>query len=146
MKQQVIFDHCVPKPLQYSFSPTLEITNARQKGWERVKNGNLEKLAAQDGFAALITVDTDFADSRKFPSYELPVFLLRAYPKVVFEALLPLIPSVEALLGESPDIGLYIFDNYKGTVLTARSLSENIQKRAIARSVLGHEGEKEISG
>lgn len=139
MRQRVIFDHCVPKPLQYSFSPTIEITNARQKGWESIKNGNLEKLSAQDGFAALITVDTDFADSSKFPSYKLPVFLLRAYPKVVFEALLPLIPSVEALLDESPDTGLYIFDNYKGQILTASSLSENIQKRISARSVPEHE-------
>jgi hypothetical protein len=53
---RILFDHGTPSGIAPSLSPH-EVTEARERGWERASNGDLLKLAEDAGFDALLTTD-----------------------------------------------------------------------------------------
>lgn len=126
---KVLFDHCTPRPLKRKFGPGIRVTEAQEENLAKIRNGKLEQAASKRGYDALITVDTDFAKPVYFLEYRMPVVLLRAIPSARVPASSFLIPSVKRALLAGLDPGLYIWDNYKGTILFARSLDENDEMR-----------------
>lgn len=81
------------------------------------------------GYDALITTDTGFGKPGHVPEFHLPVVLLRAFPRGVAGGLAVLIPGVERelLAGMAP--GVYVRDNYNGTILLSRSFLESEKLR-----------------
>lgn len=126
---KVLFDHCTPRQLKREFGRDIRITEAQAEKLAKTRNGKLEKKAHELGYHALVTVDTDFGKPAYFPEYRMPVVLLRAIPSARPSALAVLIPEVKEALLSGLEPGLYIWDNYKGTPLFARSLAENKRKR-----------------
>jgi len=53
---RVLFDHNIPAPLREHLTGHV-VTEAAQRGWERLKNGDLLTVAEEGGFEALLTSD-----------------------------------------------------------------------------------------
>lgn len=53
---RVLFDQGTPVPLR-QFLTQHEVTTAFERGWSKLKNGDLLDAAEKDGFAALVTTD-----------------------------------------------------------------------------------------
>ena len=126
---KVLFDNCVLRPLIGKFGRGMQITEARTVNLDKTSNGELAKEAHKREYGALITIDTDFGETEHFQEYRIPVVLLRGVPSADVHALSVLIPEVKEALLSGLEPGLYIWDNYKGTQLSARSLEENKRKR-----------------
>ena len=59
----VLFDHSTPSPL----SPYLTdhaVTEARDRGWDRLSNGDLLVEAERAGFDVLLTADKNIRDQQ----------------------------------------------------------------------------------
>ena len=52
----ILFDHGTPSGIAGSLSGH-EVTEARQRGWDRISNGELLKAAEAEGFDLLLTTD-----------------------------------------------------------------------------------------
>jgi predicted nuclease of predicted toxin-antitoxin system len=57
---RILFDHGTPAPL-IPFLAGHSITKAKDKGWDRLTNGELLQAAEQAGFDVLITTDKNLA-------------------------------------------------------------------------------------
>jgi hypothetical protein len=53
---RILFDHGTPSGIAASLSGH-HVTEARERGWDRVSNGELLKLAEAEGFELLLTTD-----------------------------------------------------------------------------------------
>jgi hypothetical protein len=53
---RILFDHGTPSGLAATL-PGHEVTEARDRGWDRVSNGELLKRAEEAGFELLLTTD-----------------------------------------------------------------------------------------
>jgi hypothetical protein len=53
---RILFDHGTPSGIAAALAPH-EITEARERGWDRISNGELLKLAEESGFDLLLTTD-----------------------------------------------------------------------------------------
>ena len=124
--RKVLFDHCVSRRLKREFGRRIKITEAEKVGLNEVGNSDLEKAVYERGYYALITTDTGFAKPGHIPEFHIPVVLLRAMPQ---EGLAVLIPGVERelLAGMAP--GVYVRDNYEGTLLSSGSFEESEELR-----------------
>ena len=55
---RILFDQGTPVPLRQSLTAH-EVSTAYELGWSKVSNGDLIRLAEQEGFELLITTDTN---------------------------------------------------------------------------------------
>jgi hypothetical protein len=62
---RILFDHGTPSGIAASLSGH-EITEAIERGWDRVSNGELLKLAEDAGFDVLLTTDKGIRYQQKF--------------------------------------------------------------------------------
>ena len=53
---RILFDHSTPAPLRH-YLKEHSVTEARDRGWDRLANGDLLKTAEEARFEALITAD-----------------------------------------------------------------------------------------
>lgn len=56
---RILFDNGVPAPLRREI-PEHDVDLSERRGWARVRNGNLLKLAEENGYDMMITNDDDF--------------------------------------------------------------------------------------
>jgi len=87
---RILLDECVPKRLAQAFAADHSVATVTGLGWAGAKNGELLRLAANNGFDALVTVD---AGLHVAPDVPLRVLVLRAGSNRL-QSLLPLMPSV----------------------------------------------------
>ena len=59
----VLFDNSTPRGIALSLQGHV-ITEARERGWDRMRNGELLEAAEQAGFDVLITPDQNMRYSR----------------------------------------------------------------------------------
>jgi hypothetical protein len=52
----ILFDHSTPAPLRYSLR-SHTVVEAVERGWERLANGDLLRVAEASGFEILVTAD-----------------------------------------------------------------------------------------
>jgi hypothetical protein len=95
---RVLLDECVPRRLAQAFGPDHTVATVTGLGWAGATNGELLRLAAANGFQALVTVDLGLHVP---PAAPLSVVVLRAGSNRL-EALLPLMPSLLARLPVLP--------------------------------------------
>lgn len=128
---EVLFDNCMPRPLLKLFGRNVKATEARKIGLAEFRNGDLLRAAHQRGYDALITTDTDYGKPPLSSQKLLPVVLLRspAPPVLMSASLSVVIRQVKDSLLAGVDPGLYVWDNYKGTILLSRSLSKSEERR-----------------
>jgi hypothetical protein len=53
---RILFDHGTPSGIAGALSPH-EVTEARERGWDRISNGDLLKVAEAAGFDLLLPTD-----------------------------------------------------------------------------------------
>ena len=53
---RILFDHGTPSGIAPSLAPH-EVTEARDRGWDKISNGDLLRLAEDNGFDLLLTTD-----------------------------------------------------------------------------------------
>ena len=75
---RVLLDECVPRRLAQAFGPDHSIATVTGLGWAGTKNGELVRMAADNGFEALVTVDVGLPVAADVP---LSVLVLRAGSK-----------------------------------------------------------------
>ena len=139
--RKILFDHCVSAHLRPKFRRRIKVTLAIAEGLNEVVNSTLEKAAYDLGYYALITTDKGFEMPGHIPEFHIPVVLLRAIPVRGLDDLIPIVEE-ELLAGLEP--GVYVRDNFYGTILSSGSSreSENLreplkEERRKARRVSG---------
>ncbi|MDE0422408.1 MAG: hypothetical protein OXK76_16200 [Gammaproteobacteria bacterium] len=90
---RLLLDESVPRPLRTSFPAAYEVRTVPEMGWAGTGNGALLRLAADDGFDALLTVDRGFAHQQNLDDLPLPVVVVLAATNRP-EELRPLVPRV----------------------------------------------------
>ena len=94
----MLLDECVPRRLAQAFGSEHSVETVTGLGWAGTKNGELLRLAAANGFEALVTVDVGL---RVPAESALRVLVLRAESHRL-EALRPLMSTVLERLPSLP--------------------------------------------
>ena len=99
---RVLFDQGTPEPLRHALTQH-EIATAFERGWSKLKNGELLDAAEKDGFAVLVTTDSNLKYQQNLQSRRIAVVVLTtpSWPRI--QRALPLI--VRAI--ERAQIGSY---------------------------------------
>ena len=98
---KLLLDECVTRLLRRDLVGH-DVYTVDEAGFKGLKNGALLRLAASDGFEALITVDQNLAHQQNIKSSGIAVVILVA-KKNTYDALKPLVPeALEALNKISP--------------------------------------------
>jgi len=90
----MLLDECVPRRLAQAFGSDHAVATVTGLGWAGTTNGELLRLAAANGFEALVTVDVGLPVA---PATPVRVVVLRAGSNRL-EVLLPLMPDLLARL------------------------------------------------
>lgn len=94
---RVLLDESTPRRLAASFPDSFDTRTVQQMGWAGRGNGELLRLAADHGFAALVTVDQGFAYQQRVNQLPIPVVIMIA-GRTRFRELQPLVAEVIAVL------------------------------------------------
>ena len=94
---RLLLDESVPRPLRTSFPAAYEVRTVPEMGWAGTGNGALLRLAADNGFDALLTVDRGFAH-QQMDDLPLPVIIVLAASNRP-EELRPLPKAIDVLAG-----------------------------------------------
>ena len=72
---KLLLDESAPRRLGTCFPDSFEVRTVPQMGWAGSTNGDLLRLAAANGFDALITVDRGFEHQQNVSQLPLPVVI-----------------------------------------------------------------------
>ena len=96
---KILLDDNVPRALRTFFSEH-QVSTAREKGWDRLVNGELMKAAAEAGFEVLLTTDANLRYQQNEAVLPLRVIVLLAKNNTLDE-LSTLVPEVLRVLSSS---------------------------------------------
>lgn len=96
---RILFDQGTPVPLRRSLVAH-EVATAYELGWSTVSNGDLTRLAEQEGFALLITTDTNLRYQQNLEHRNIAILVLTttSWPKIrqVIDHIVTVIDAMEA--------------------------------------------------
>jgi hypothetical protein len=72
---RILFDHGTPSGIASSLSPH-QVTEARERGWDRISNGELLKLAEGAGYDLLLTTDKRIRYQQNLTDRKIAVLVL----------------------------------------------------------------------
>ncbi len=72
---RILFDQGTPAPLRRVL-PGHAIESAYERGWSALKNGELLKVAEDEGFKAIITTDQNLRYQQNLPQRRLAILVL----------------------------------------------------------------------
>lgn len=80
---RVLFDQGTPEPLRRSLTQH-EIVTAFERGWSTLKNGELLDAAEKEGFAVLVTTDSNLKYQQNLQSRRIAVVVLTtpSWPRI----------------------------------------------------------------
>jgi len=80
---RVLFDQGTPEPLRQSLTHH-EVATAYERGWSRLKNGDLLDTAEKHGFEVLVTTDTNLRHQQNLASRLMGVVVLSSpsWPRI----------------------------------------------------------------
>ena len=80
---RVLFDQGTPEPLRYSLTHH-EVATAYERGWSKLKNGELLDVAEKENFAVLITTDSNLKYQQNLESRRVAVVVLSSpsWPRI----------------------------------------------------------------
>ncbi|MCY4459346.1 MAG: hypothetical protein OXC26_02930 [Albidovulum sp.] len=96
----------VPRRLPATFPDAFRVHTVPQMGWFGTGNGKLLRLAADHGFAALVTVDRGMAHEQNPSDLPVPVIIMLGVRNRLQE-LQPLVPQVIDILSRRPRNRIY---------------------------------------
>ena len=72
---KILFDQGTPAPLRCSLLGH-EITTAFERGWNELQNGDLLAAAESEGFAAIVTTDTNLRYQQNLADRQVAIVVL----------------------------------------------------------------------
>jgi len=72
----ILFDHGTPAPLRH-FLTGHSVTRAQDRGWDRLRNGELLDAAEAVGFEVLVTTDKNLRFQQNLSRRQIAVVVLR---------------------------------------------------------------------
>ncbi len=80
---RILFDQGTPVPLR-RFLSGHDVTTAYERGWSSVTNGDLIRLAEEEGFELLITTDTNLRYQQNLQGRSLTILVLTttSWPRI----------------------------------------------------------------
>jgi hypothetical protein len=72
---RILFDHGTPSGIAASLSPH-QITEARERGWDRISNGELLQSAEEAGFDLLLTTDKRIRYQQNLKGRKIAIIVL----------------------------------------------------------------------
>src|SRR5665213_3378648 len=72
---RILFDHGTPSGIARSLSPH-QVTEAIERGWDRISNGELLKLAEAAGFDLLLTTDKGIRYQQNLTDRKITIVVL----------------------------------------------------------------------
>lgn len=96
---RILFNQGTPVPLR-RFLSGHDVATAYERGWSAVTNGDLIRLAEQEGFELLITTDTNLRYQQNLQGRSLTILVLTttSWPRIrlATESIVAAIRGVEA--------------------------------------------------
>jgi PIN like domain len=96
---RVLIDEQLPRQLALELT-SHEVRTVQQERWAGLKNGELLRRAAEQGFQVFLTADQNLEYQQNLARSRLGVIVLVA-PSNALEDLLPLVPSILAAIPKS---------------------------------------------
>jgi predicted nuclease of predicted toxin-antitoxin system len=96
---RVLLDEQLPRHLAREIGGH-DVSTVQQRGWAGLKNGELLRAAAAEGFEILVTADRNLQFQQNLSRTVLGIVLLVA-PSNALEDLLPLVPGLRAAISKS---------------------------------------------
>src|SRR5438132_11855026 len=93
---RVLFDQGTPDPLRTSL-PLHNVSTAHEKGWSKLRNGDLLNAAEREGYEVLVSTDTSLKYQQNLPARRLGIVVLlsTSWPRI--QGVLPsVISAVDA--------------------------------------------------
>jgi Domain of unknown function (DUF5615) len=80
---RVLFDQGTPEPLRHSLTQH-ETATAFERGWSKLKNGELLDAAEKEGFAVVVTTDLNLKYQQNLQSRRIAVVVLTtpSWPRI----------------------------------------------------------------
>lgn len=97
---RVLLDESLPRQLAREF-PEHEVRTVVEQGWKGMKNGDLLRLAASEGFDLFLTADQDLQYQQNLAKLGIGVVVISARTNRLVD-LRPLVPEVIRVL---PTVG-----------------------------------------
>ena len=72
---RVLFDQGTPEPLRHALTRH-EVATAYERGWSKLKNGELLDAAEKENFAVLVTTDSNLKYQQNLESWRIAVVVL----------------------------------------------------------------------
>lgn len=97
---KLLLDEQVPARLAREFPDGYDIHTVQKMGWASTRNGELLKLAAAEGFVALLSADKNMQYQQSSKELAIAVVVLAPTMNRLSD-LIPLVPSVITLLEDN---------------------------------------------
>lgn len=78
----VLLDHNIPHELRHEFPDDFDVHTASHLGWADYKDSELLEAAVSEGFAALVTIDSNLRHQQHLPDWDIGVVILDIHPAV----------------------------------------------------------------
>jgi len=88
---KVLLDECLPKRLKFLLIG-FDVKTVTELGWNSLRNGELMKVAIENKFEVLLTIDKNLEFQHNLKSYNITIAVFDV-PKSKIEFLTPLIPK-----------------------------------------------------
>lgn len=90
---RILFDQGTPHPLRRALSGGHEIATAFERGWSRLKNGELLDVAESEGFEVLVTTDSHLKNQQNLTDRRIAIVVLLSTSWLRIE---PVTPRIQA--------------------------------------------------
>ena len=80
---RILFDQGTPVPLRDSL-PQHEVSTTYERGWSTLRNGELLDAAEREGYALLVTTDSNLRHQQNLASRRIAIVVLRStsWPRI----------------------------------------------------------------
>jgi hypothetical protein len=80
---RVLFDQGTPEPLRHLLTQH-EVTTAYERGWSKLTNGELLDTAAKEGYAVLVTTDSNLRYQQNLERRSIAIVVLStpSWPRI----------------------------------------------------------------
>jgi predicted nuclease of predicted toxin-antitoxin system len=103
---KLLLDESIPIRLAAHFPDPFVVSTVHGMGWRGTKNGELLRLASDNGFVALITADQGIEHQQNQSALPCAIVVLRSY-RITLQNLIPLVPKVISLFQKGTIHGIH---------------------------------------
>ena len=106
---KILLDECVTKKLKRHLTE-FEVKTVVEMNWSGMKNGNLMKVAVEENFDVLLTIDKNLEFQQNIKKYQLTIVVLDVQ-KSKIENLLELLPKLKEQIKDFEKGNIYLIEN-----------------------------------